>query len=1258
MNYAELFRATEERYGLPRGYLGRTAQIESGMRADARNPNSSAGGLFQFIDSTAKAYGLKNRFDPYEATDAAGRLARDNMASLSQALGRSPSGAELYLAHQQGAAGAKGLLKDPSRVLSGDEITLNGGRNGMTAGEFASKWLNKFDSRTGNYDREIGQDGAVPIDPGAYVDVSAPSAPNLWEAYEDSKKRPQEYDNWFQEVGAQWNTTITQQAINRMTEGAIDLEFSIGEDRAVELLKAIPDKYHDYVLGSGSELNLQGRLKWVEEDLERAKKLDAGGWSAIGAGVVVGIADPIPLAAGLLTGGWGMGVRGGMAVRAAAGAAAGAATNAAIDVASSAILQDPYADPVMAGIVGAGFGAVGGILARNRAAQDVADEAFKAGARVSAAKAAQARAPAAPSGDVIDMRAGSMGAAKNSDFMDNLIPDERAYLGEVQDTSVPRAYGGITRIDTAGQMTTSSDPLARLFGFHLFDDVAGTTDHAVTPFSVNTRQTSTHREQLGNFNQGFLTARNNWLRENKVGRLNLLERARKIEEFNVEAFNYHAARIKPEGVSPHVRAAADAWGKMADNYRLRLNEAGMSDLKPDPFYVPLISDVNKVARYDREFHHEAMENFLLAAIRKHSPTISDEVGKRMAKGYWANIRKSAYGLEDKTAAAMNRGDRDGFVQALNSNLSDVDQIKDVEVEALWRALGGGAEDTGEAMGSRHLKRRTLLDYNEPFQVRDRRGNVHTLRVMDFFNQDLEVAARRYSRTMSGRVAFAETVIRNPDKGEVMIDGIRTEADIDRMGAMMMESYRKSGRPVADWKGEAENNLENLKFAWNRINGTPHWDTNTAAAQWARRIKTSQFIRLMSNMGLNQFQEGWKVMALTGFRASLSQLPAIRTMVNGIGDGRFNKDKLLRELTDMTGIGMDGMGSRVDFRLDDDRIGTSAGGRFTTAVDNILDAGSALTSQLSLMRNIQEFQQRWAMKAITQQMVHMARRTSTGEGAFDFHKLKPRDRQRLASMGIGPKEADTLFSNLLSHSSFKGDKITGINVDKWDPHATSLYRDFLGRYTDRLVQMNDHGALSKWMSRPVASLFVQFRSFVFGAYGKSTLWNMNHMDPKIMLLILGEIAMGTATYMVRQSGQAMTEEGRKKLWEEDMTGESLLQNGFARTATASVLPMFMDMALMANPGFEVGGYKVKPGPKFGNARSSGSPTDALFGTPVVDQITSGFKAAKGFAGAAINGDPVTRGDVQSAVRALPLPANWVPFVGALGALIKDLPKNRN
>lgn len=139
-------------------YLKRLAEIESGGDRFARNPNSSAKGLFQFIDSTGKQYGLDQvefGTDDYTAREieAVNSFTQDNRNALRKALGREPTNGELYLAHQQGAGGAIKMLSNPDAravdVLGRDQVLLNGGDEKMAAMDFANKWTSKFDDLDG-----------------------------------------------------------------------------------------------------------------------------------------------------------------------------------------------------------------------------------------------------------------------------------------------------------------------------------------------------------------------------------------------------------------------------------------------------------------------------------------------------------------------------------------------------------------------------------------------------------------------------------------------------------------------------------------------------------------------------------------------------------------------------------------------------------------------------------------------------------------------------------------------------------------------------------------------------------------------------------------------------------------------------------------------------------------------------------------------------------------------------------------------------
>src|ERR1043166_877470 len=126
-------------------YLLNTAVRESNLDPNAKSPNSSATGLFQFLDQTWLAtvkqagpnlgYGkyadaitqnasgsytvsdpamlreiMALRKDPAANAVMAGAFANTNAAVLTERLGRKPTDGELYIAHFLGAAGAVRLI--------------------------------------------------------------------------------------------------------------------------------------------------------------------------------------------------------------------------------------------------------------------------------------------------------------------------------------------------------------------------------------------------------------------------------------------------------------------------------------------------------------------------------------------------------------------------------------------------------------------------------------------------------------------------------------------------------------------------------------------------------------------------------------------------------------------------------------------------------------------------------------------------------------------------------------------------------------------------------------------------------------------------------------------------------------------------------------------------------------------------------------------------------------------------------------------
>jgi hypothetical protein len=132
------------RQGVDPALANATAQIESNHGANL----GVRGNIFQLGAPERARMGAAGLGAPEEQLEYGVRFLAQTKADLSDALGRDPANSEIYLAHQQGVAGAKKLLDNPGARagdLVGDAaIRGNGGDPNAPAAQFTDLWRERY----------------------------------------------------------------------------------------------------------------------------------------------------------------------------------------------------------------------------------------------------------------------------------------------------------------------------------------------------------------------------------------------------------------------------------------------------------------------------------------------------------------------------------------------------------------------------------------------------------------------------------------------------------------------------------------------------------------------------------------------------------------------------------------------------------------------------------------------------------------------------------------------------------------------------------------------------------------------------------------------------------------------------------------------------------------------------------------------------------------------------------------------------------
>ena len=134
------FSGIESKYNLPAGTLSAIHMIESRGNARAYNKSTGAAGGFQFLEGTAKQYGVKDRYDLAQSAEGAGKY----MSYLLKLFkGDLEKAVRAYHAGEGNVQKGKGIGKYNNQYWK-DYQGYMAGINGYTAGDISSKDFDKL----------------------------------------------------------------------------------------------------------------------------------------------------------------------------------------------------------------------------------------------------------------------------------------------------------------------------------------------------------------------------------------------------------------------------------------------------------------------------------------------------------------------------------------------------------------------------------------------------------------------------------------------------------------------------------------------------------------------------------------------------------------------------------------------------------------------------------------------------------------------------------------------------------------------------------------------------------------------------------------------------------------------------------------------------------------------------------------------------------------------------------------------------------
>jgi hypothetical protein len=735
---AQDWNKREDAAGLPKDFLARQANIESGGRPWLQDPGNPNVGLHQFMSSDMTHWlgRSANPLDPEESTQAAIAEAKANKQQLAPVLGRDPTAGELYLAHQQGTAGAKALLTNPDepawmavrRFYSSDavakhaisgNIPSNSPLKGMdpdsiSAKQFSDLWINKVD----------GTQGVTPMLSNSNVNLSTltPASPvtqdERW--IEAQQQRASKYGFFAATVDALKYDSSSAALWGLANVPKADPNFSVTTKTLDDdpRLANIPPPQQWPLLDARSADDYENRLRSIQDRMRYMEGVDKlGGYGTAARLIGGGILDPAGwflASAGPLGGA----VKGGRIIKMLATGADFAVGGLAADVPKMLTNPEYTTDQALYTMAGSFLlGVPAGYFGRiHPSLQGHVSDLENIQHGVVTAIDQKASQPGAYTGVPSANPSGSsVGAASVDGYREPVRADSADWL----DPSVADAYTGkaarplnLPRMDLAGQLKESENPVVAALGNTLVEDGVGNADHSAVMRAATVEAKMLQDRFDTELGAGYQAAFKDWSERNDVSWFGKRQKEREFREA-VADYVDNPDRTVADQADPAVKqfgaTLQDFWSTYHDlgqnpgalDGSIRAAIPGLANIPKNELYFPHMWDWDAFGEADRRFGSAQMKQLLTNAVKDALPEVLPSAQKEIDEA--AAAYEKAQGKLTKASEGLAKADatvskRTAELETAKASLKDGEVLHEKYQQRLDKATEGHAKAT-----ERHAK---------------------------------------------------------------------------------------------------------------------------------------------------------------------------------------------------------------------------------------------------------------------------------------------------------------------------------------------------------------------------------------------------------------------------------------------------------------------------------------------------------------------------------------------------------------------------